>query len=382
MAGAFDQAKNAAFKDVRSALDQSVKAKVAEYAKAMEPVASDTDLLNRVQGFGDRQSGVGLLQRINAPNQLENRAALDQLGQRYGTDFVSGAQAENLPQYSTLQKAQAAQDALRPDLVANKIDQTLANSRQKAVLDQAQADYDAAQEKLAPFKPLAPNAAGQTTAQQKLEQLGKGNNIELTDMFQKLGQLSNTDFVQAMKDQNTLAAFRKGATNGSRNTMLGALVGWAFGGMPGAAIGGEAGHVVDQWGPAITKRVLDGAVKVANNPTVSTISQLSLPEPVKRNMVVGLENYFTNGNRQVTPAQMLPEVAEQKPINRSPAKGPDAWAQQGLSKLGIQDQGLASRLLADPKGKQLLIQASDLKPGSKAMQNLLNQIQTKWGNKR
>jgi hypothetical protein len=73
-------------------------------------------------------------------------------------------------------------------------------------------------------------------------------------------------------------------------------------------------------------------------------------------------------------------VGNGAPINRSPAKGPEAWVQQGLSKLGIQDQNLVSRVLADPKGKELLIQASDLTPGSKAMKTIFSQIQSKWGN--
>jgi hypothetical protein len=67
--------------------------------------------------------------------------------------------------------------------------------------------------------------------------------------------------------------------------------------------------------------------------------------------------------------------------NRSPAKGPDAWAQSGLQKLGIQDTGLTQRLLSDPKAKQLLIQASDMAPGSKAMSKIMSQIQSGWGAK-
>ena len=59
--------------------------------------------------------------------------------------------------------------------------------------------------------------------------------------------------------------------------------------------------------------------------------------------------------------------------------GPDAWAKQGIQKLGINDSGMQSRLLQDPKAKQLLIQASDLAPNSKAMKNIMAQIQKGWG---
>ncbi len=64
-------------------------------------------------------------------------------------------------------------------------------------------------------------------------------------------------------------------------------------------------------------------------------------------------------------------AAQGPSANRSPAKGEDLWAQQGASKLGIQD---ASGLMNDPKAKQLLIQASDLTPGSKAMKRIQDQL--------
>lgn len=68
-------------------------------------------------------------------------------------------------------------------------------------------------------------------------------------------------------------------------------------------------------------------------------------------------------------------------VNRSPAKGEDAWARSGLQKLGIQDEAVSARLMADPKSKQLLIQASDLPPGSKAAKRIMEQIQKGWGGK-
>jgi hypothetical protein len=72
------------------------------------------------------------------------------------------------------------------------------------------------------------------------------------------------------------------------------------------------------------------------------------------------------------------------PSSVSSSSGPDSWAQQGVQKLGINDGVLIDRLKQDPKGKQFLIQASDLAPGSKAMKTLQNQIsqyqiQKGWG---
>lgn len=56
-------------------------------------------------------------------------------------------------------------------------------------------------------------------------------------------------------------------------------------------------------------------------------------------------------------------------------KGEDRWARNGLKKLGIQDQEMASKLLNSKEGKRLLIQASDLPVGSTALKKILESIQ-------
>lgn len=381
MAGSFDKAKNGAFKEIRGTLDQTLKDAVTEYRDAMAPVAKDASLLSRVQDFGDKQTAAGILNRIDAPNQMDRRAALQELGKRYGTDFVTAAKPENLPEQQILNKAQANVESLRPDRVADKVDQTLASSRQNSQLQSAQGAYDQAQKNLAPFKSLSPNAAGQTQAQQKLMQLSKGKNIELEDMFNQLGKLTDTNFSQAMKDRNVLAAFEKGATNGSRNTLMGSLIGFTIGGVGGAAAGGASGRVMDQWGPAVTKKILDGAIQVSKSPTVASISNLDLPEPVKRNMVIGLENYLSKEKIPVNRSMVASNPSDQNQgANRgvagaNPPKGEDKWAQTGLQNLGIKDSTIQQQLLSSPQGKKLLVQASDLKPGSAAMQKINQQIQ-------
>jgi hypothetical protein len=376
-AGNFDTDRNAAFKGVRSVLDQTLKNSVPEYAKAMEPVAADASLLDNVSHFGDKQAAVGFLKRINDPGQFESRAALDQLGKKYGYDFVNGANPASLPEKAILDKALANQDALRPDLVSSKIDQTLASSREKAALDGAISDHAQAQQNLAPLKPLAPNSAGQTTAQQKLNQLGKGKNIELEEMFNKLGGLTNTDFSQAMKDQNTLAQFQKGATNGSRNTLMGSLAGYLFGGKEGLVAGGAAGRVVDQYGPAMTKKVLDAAIGISKKPSVEAISQLDIPAPLKKQMLVGYQNYLSQ-NPASPISQAIPKVAGNDSPNRLPATGEDKWAQDGISKLGI-DPSQANQLLVSKASKALLIEASDLSPDSKRFQMIKKQLSQGMG---
>lgn len=57
-------------------------------------------------------------------------------------------------------------------------------------------------------------------------------------------------------------------------------------------------------------------------------------------------------------------------------KGETRWAQNGLEKLGIRDQAMASRILQSKEGKRLLIEASDLSPGSRGMTRIKEQIDT------
>jgi hypothetical protein len=58
----------------------------------------------------------------------------------------------------------------------------------------------------------------------------------------------------------------------------------------------------------------------------------------------------------------------------APKGGPDRWARTGADRLGISGDE-ASRLMQSKRGKQLLIEASDLKPGSKRLQSIKEQIQ-------
>lgn len=68
--------------------------------------------------------------------------------------------------------------------------------------------------------------------------------------------------------------------------------------------------------------------------------------------------------------------------DRAPAdqpRGESKWANDGLNVLQSAGNKIsdaqAKSLLASPKGRRLLIEASDLRPGSKAMQNVYDQIQ-------
>ena len=81
-------------------------------------------------------------------------------------------------------------------------------------------------------------------------------------------------------------------------------------------------------------------------------------------------------SNQKNPAVGLPAAAEKD----KPTKGPDKWANDGANKLLQHDstlpQELIDQLKSSKSGKDLLIRASDLKPNTKAMDNLVKQIRS------
>lgn len=84
----------------------------------------------------------------------------------------------------------------------------------------------------------------------------------------------------------------------------------------------------------------------------------------------------TGSMRDVTPVK----TAQQ---NDSPQKGPEKWAKDGVDKIiehdttgAFKDPEVIKDLLKTKKGMDLFIKASDLKPGSKAMENIVGQLKS------
>ena len=75
----------------------------------------------------------------------------------------------------------------------------------------------------------------------------------------------------------------------------------------------------------------------------------------------------------------------------APTKGPDKWASDGHANLLQHAAGdkeasdmlnsMKSDLMKDAKAKDLLIKASDLKPGSKAMDQIMTKIKNRSSTK-
>lgn len=77
----------------------------------------------------------------------------------------------------------------------------------------------------------------------------------------------------------------------------------------------------------------------------------------------------------VVPAANMNKAAD----STEPTKGPDKWVNDGLKKLQAHDPDAINRIpaasLSDPKVRDLLIRASDLSPGTKAMDDIMERIE-------
>lgn len=172
--------------------------------------------------------------------------------------------------------------------------------------------------------------------------------------------------------------------------MGGAIVGAASGGdtladrLKHAAVGaslGLANKAVRTYGTPLVSQALDktgGALARLSGVGAAVTPALTAAE----RSPIALASAGT-ASRQGLEAAALPKVASAEPEqNRSPSqlRGEALWVNSGVQALkehgaAISDDQ-AKELASTTKGKQLLIQASNLKPGSKAMDRLHEQIKT------
>lgn len=306
--GQFNGETDKATKEIAAFINQGIKSKSPEYAAQMEKVAADTGLLSQSKEFGDRHTGAQILSNIESLAKGGRKEALDALGQKYGVSYLDKVNPSNLPEFSALQSAENQAANFRPDRVSDAIQRRLEASKQAANLGASEMQLGAASEKLAPFKSLAPNSSGQTTAEAALKRLGTEKApIELKQMFSELGKLSGTDFVQAMKDRNVLETFNKASMNGSRNTLFGTVIGYMAGGVYGGSAGAAMGRAADIYGPQVTKKIIDASIKFSERPTMQTIASLEIPQMFKDRLIEVLKieaisnKTLSNSNFQQAP---------------------------------------------------------------------------------
>jgi hypothetical protein len=182
-----------------------------------------------------------------------------------------------------------------------------------------------------------------------------------------LGDAQNLSAMRTFGSPKLIAQDATGKAAGRMGLASGA--GYLIGNVPGAVLAAGATS------PAAVKVAIDGG-RVAGS---------ALANPAAQTLIAnGLNSAAASKIGQMLPA------ANQVPSLDSPlaTKGPDKWANDGMQKLldHVQDpatklelQNLKDRIGDDKKGRDLLIQASDLTPGSKALDKILSQLQSKYG---
>jgi predicted lipid-binding transport protein (Tim44 family) len=211
---------------------------------------------------------------------------------------------------------------------------------------------------------------------------GSGANDRNYLNLKKLGDASGYPIMDKAKDLSAANAFKDPGWLPADATGK-AIARMAVSAGMGTLLAGPVGTVI---GVATSSPAALKASINALNTIRKLIPETKLVEMAKNNpaeLQALIKRAQGVGVDEIAPVMAQPRVAAQPAATKqamapapaaspAPAKGPDAWAQRGLEKLGLQNR---SDLMRDPRTRDLLIQASDLSPGSKALQRIKEQIQ-------
>lgn len=138
-----------------------------------------------------------------------------------------------------------------------------------------------------------------------------------------------------------------------------------------AALGAK--KVLERYGSQNASLALNKASKVlAKAPELS--------KSISRNPILSSQLSPESKIKELYP--VLKNIADS---DSEPTKGPKKWMKEGASIIQKSDSSISEsqidELMKSKKGQDLLIQASDLKPGSKAMDGIMKKIRTGYLNK-
>lgn len=248
---------------------------------------------------------------------------------------------------------------------------------------------------------LNPNLIAPGASDSAFLAAGAGRNPRNARMLDRLGQLTGIPALETARDAATARAF--------------ANPGWLPTDVTGkaaarVALAAGAGHLLGPTGYVLGAAASPAAVKLAINagnsagklagglPAVSQAVSSAAQPAAGFSVNAAAAQLRGQGGLKPPPKDlsdddkiqaffrenpdMLRHVQDQglrQAITGKVAKGENLWAHNGLSALEEHGAGIsgvqAEAMLRDPEGKRLLIRASNLKPGSKAMDQIVQQIQ-------
>lgn len=338
--GAFTDDVGKAFKALRSGIDEQLKT-VAPYAQKMAVVADDTRLLSQAEKqFGADSARLSRLSNVARPTSKYDLETLQRLGAKEGgqlpkaiDEMVSAQKTlkspirmegikqklpENVPLRQAEMQAAAAKRMAKPREIQKSIERSGAFFKARS----SKANLKTAKQLVDKFKGF-----GEQSAEAKLRQVAQGRKFA-TKTLKELGELSDQDFVYAVEAARDAAAFTKSAFNGSRNVNLwsvlgslaqsaagkggaGAGAGFVFGGPVGMAFGAVTGAMLDVYGPAVTKKILDGVLKIQGPITPRALQSLDVPEGVKQQLIAQFKSTILAGRAAASAAETnLPKAAQ------------------------------------------------------------------------
>ncbi len=358
---------------LRRRIDEPLKAS-PEYAKQMEGVAKDTRLLMGADDMATESGAVRALQAAQKVSGKDRAEILRLLGERQGTDYLAAVDRATLPEYQKLA------GLLRRYRAA----------RRGSELKAAQLELDNAVDRLAPFKSIAPNKHGKSgTEALILNQMRPTPGMNQENLVANLDKTFGKNFARQIEKIKTIAAFDKEFTRGSANTKfwafimaaIGGIIGGPAGLIGGGAIGAAFGRlVIDKFGPQTARVILDSLKTIDKLPPVEWVRQLKVPDSVKSELLKELAEASAKPVRGAAAASKPLRDVGRDSIKAADQdlKGEDKWASDGAQKLGLTEEQ-TKLLAASPRGKKLLIEASDLPKDSKAMMRVMEEIRKGWG---
>ena len=390
---------NDALKSARGQLNQDVRAKVPEYAQHMdENVAPQTALLKKVgKLYGTPESAIQNLNGIDSEKgQAIHAPLLEELSKTTGKDLSSSVDGylynqkvlktpslfdqlvESTPEARALIAARSKMgEVSNPEFSRGIIEKSTEPIQKK--IEVAGNKFDAAKTTQEDFKGITPDSV---TAKQR--QLTGTNNYGAESRWKNIDQKYGTNFENEIRARNDADAFSKDNTRGSRNAVMGGALGALLGSLGGhegmwvgGAIGSTTGGFADKYAGPLTKFALDRGIDTGKAIRSVAKGMKETTAPAKAAAILK----FPEGS-----GATIPRAADKN--QDAPTKGPAKWQADGLKNLQdhvkTDDDRAAiektkEQLMSTPEGKKLLIAASDLKPGSRAMEDILSRVKKKFG---
>lgn len=232
-------------------------------------------------------------QKLTQAKRMETPAKATEIRSTLQNQPAMKVIKESLPEAAELNKAVNKLKAMKKAGQPSRIRNQILKSTEFAKAQSAQARMKKANELYRKFKSFS----GEGSAESKLTAVSRGK-IKATDQLRELSKLADKDFEGMVSAWADASAFERTAFNGSRNVNLwsillyyggAGLTGAITAGPVGAALGAALGGTMDRYGPALTKKVLDGIVGI-KQVNEAALKKLDLPENIKAELIQGFRN--------------------------------------------------------------------------------------------